>query len=59
MPDRIRPRRLRKSRPRPPEATRILMRRIYGDSGYRRSTTHRRLRLVAKVAHGVREGGKS
>ena len=35
--------------PRPPAAVRILMRRIYGDSAYMRSTTSRRLRMCKKA----------
>jgi hypothetical protein len=35
--------------PRPPAAVHVLMRRIYGDSAYKRSVNPRRLRLIAKV----------
>ena len=35
--------------PRPPAAVHVLQRRLYGRSGYLRSTSNRRLRLCAKA----------
>jgi hypothetical protein len=43
----MRPRRLR-SGVRPPAAVNVLMRRIYGDSAYKRSVKERRLKLCRK-----------
>jgi hypothetical protein len=49
----MKPRRLR-SGVRPPAAVNVLMRRLHGDSAYKRSTKARRLKLCRKfVACGV------
>jgi hypothetical protein len=43
----------RQYNPRPPAAVNVLQRRIYGVSGYLRSITRRRLRLVAKFGENL------